>query len=80
MITEQKAISIAKKKCGNGWKYFSTYDELPVECAISDAKTNCWYIICDKPRRAGLDNSRLICISRNTGEVISDDKLLYQLN
>jgi hypothetical protein len=48
-------------------------DTLPDNCAVYNRPTNCWFLLfSDEEFAARLQSSRLVAVSKNTGEIIYD--------
>jgi hypothetical protein len=53
---------------------FRTIDTLPDNCAVYMPPTNCWFILfSENPFPMRLQSSRLVAISKSTGEIVYDD-------
>jgi hypothetical protein len=52
---------------------FTIHDALPDNCALYKPPTNCWFIIfAENPLPMRLQSSRLVAISKNTGQIVYD--------
>jgi hypothetical protein len=76
MISKFQAIEIADNYINVPEKReYSIYDRLPDGCHVYDPGWgSCWYLLTSFPRHPKLNNllisSRLVVISRTTGEVV----------
>jgi hypothetical protein len=52
---------------------FRITDTLPDNCAVYNPPTNCWFILfSENPFPMRLQSSRLVAISKSTGEIVCD--------
>jgi hypothetical protein len=52
---------------------FRITDTLPDNCAVYNPPTNCWFILfSESPFQWRLQSSRLVAISKSTGEIVYD--------
>ena len=73
-INKEKALEIAREHALRvELDIFDITDSLPPGCSVYNAPKDCWYISCsyNLPFHA-LTSSRLICVSKTTGEVVYD--------
>ena len=73
-VPKEKALAIATEHASRVEpRIFDITDSLPSNCAPYGAPKDCWYIFCSyDPTSYCLRSSRLICVSKTTGEVIYD--------
>ena len=69
-ITVEQAVEIVRSITDK--EIFRVAGELPGNCAVYNAPTNCWYVLCSGNVENALTSSRLICICRDTGDVLYD--------
>ena len=68
-ITKEQALERAKALAD---KVYRVTDEMPDNCHVYGAPTDCWYALCSSGQQMMLTSSRLICICKATGEVLYD--------
>lgn len=75
LITNQKAMEIAAQKCMSNPAEFKCYGKKPERCRIYglNPADPCWYVYAPwSDEQTVLRSSRVIVISRMTGEILYD--------
>jgi hypothetical protein len=69
-ITKDQAAERARRQATA--HVFEVSDVLPKQCSVYRAPEGCWYVLLQDSSKDLLAGSRLICIDKETAEVLHD--------
>jgi hypothetical protein len=74
-ISREQALALFHQRYPRGTvHHVDITDTLPPGCAVYDCPTNCWFVrFLDEEIITRLKSSRLVAVSKSTGEIVYDD-------